>query len=1105
MTPKNHFKIFLIVILFFSFLKGYAQLPDYIVTETDVVPGTIISGVTEATTYCKVKNIGPGYYNATDVLVIYAYINQDTTSSAGTAFGMKYIDEILMSGFSTSDIVFNNTVNLSAGDYYMVFDVQLRNDNEEVNDTNNRSFEPITILANITVEHNEYGTVTGLNTDGYSKGEIVQLHAEPNVGCEFINWTEGGIEISTSQDIEFATTTNRTLTANFKRKDFIVEVSSNPTDGGQNNSSATYPYGTVVTLEAIPETGYGFANWTRNDTIVSEDIEYSFTVVNSVNLVANFKKAYTISLSSDYGGTTSGSGVYLEGDTVTITAIPDGGYKFISWRNPDWTTYSTEAEYSFPATQDLNLTARFRNSFQIIVEKNDIYRGSIKMGDEYISEGYFPYNSVLQLTAEPNDGYMFQKWTDAYTDTVVSTENPFNLTIEADRYLIAYFVVQTYDITLEASTGGTVSGGGTYDINTYHTMVATPDEGYDFINWTREDGTVVSTNRYYSVYVTSDRTLKANFAIKTYTIDLESTTGGTASGNGTFDHGTSNTVTATPDEGYDFVNWTEGGTEVSTDASYTFTVTSARTLKANFSPIPYTITLKSTTGGTVSGGGTYDYGTSRTVTATPDEGYEFINWTEGGTEVSTNTSYTFTISTDRTLRANYAIKTYTIALESTTGGTVSGNGTYDHGTSHTVTATPESDYNFISWTEGGTEVSTDASYTFTVTSDRTLKANFDLKTYTVTIESTIGGTETGNGQYYLGTNATITATPDAGYDFVNWTEGGTEVSTDMSYTFTVNADRALRANYAIKTYTITLESTTGGTVSGNGTYDHGTSHTVTATPDAGYDFVNWTEGGTEVSTDASYTFTVNADRTLRANYAIKTYTIALESTTGGTVSGNGTYDHGTSHTVTATPDEGYDFVNWTEGGTEVSTDASYTFTISTDRTLKANYAIKTYTIALESTTGGTVSGGGTYDYGTSHTVTAIPDEGYDFVNWTENGVEISEDEDYTFQVINSMTLMANFELLISTLSVENNEPRKVYPNPVRDYVYVEIEKLIAAFDDVHAVLYDVSGKVYNIRKISITGNTIKFKIPNLKEGIYFINLTINSNNPIINKIVVVND
>ena len=68
-----------------------------------------------------------------------------------------------------------------------------------------------------------------------------------------------------------------------------------------------------------------------------------------------------------------------------------------------------------------------------------------------------------------------------------------------------------------------------------------------------------------------------------------------------------------------------------------------------------------------------------------------------------------------------------------------------------------------------------------------------------------------------------------------------------------------------------------------------------------------------------------------------TYEIAASATEGGTVTGAGTYDYGTSVTLTATPNEGYNFVNWTEDGTEVSTDAEYTFTVNGARTLVANF------------------------------------------------------------------------------------------------------------------------------------------------------------------------
>ena len=70
------------------------------------------------------------------------------------------------------------------------------------------------------------------------------------------------------------------------------------------------------------------------------------------------------------------------------------------------------------------------------------------------------------------------------------------------------------------------------------------------------------------------------------------------------------------------------------------------------------------------------------------------------------------------------------------------------------------------------------------------------------------------------------------------------------------------------TYTITVSAspTNGGTVSGGGTYQQGQSCTVHATANSGYVFTNWTEGGSQVSTNANYTFTVTGNRTLVAHF-----------------------------------------------------------------------------------------------------------------------------------------------------------------------------------------------------------------------------------------------
>ena len=134
-------------------------------------------------------------------------------------------------------------------------------------------------------------------------------------------------------------------------------------------------------------------------------------------------------------------------------------------------------------------------------------------------------------------------------------------------------------------------------------------------------------------------------------------------------------------------------------------------------------------------------------------------------------------------------------------------------------------------------------------------------------------------------------------------------------------------------------SAENGTVEGAGTYKRGTSVTLTAAPNDGYEFVNWTVGGKEVSTANPYTFTVNDNITLVANFkeaAAKTYTITT-SATNGTVEGAATVVEGESVTLKATANPGYKFVNWTVGGVEVSTDNPYTFIPTEDATVVANF------------------------------------------------------------------------------------------------------------------------------------------------------------------------
>ncbi|MDR0207370.1 MAG: chitobiase/beta-hexosaminidase C-terminal domain-containing protein [Bacteroidales bacterium] len=256
----------------------------------------------------------------------------------------------------------------------------------------------------------------------------------------------------------------------------------------------------------------------------------------------------------------------------------------------------------------------------------------------------------------------------------------------------------------------------------------------------------------------------------------------------------------------------------------------------------YTISLSASpaSGGNPTGGGTYHYNENITVQANPSTGYDFVNWTEGGTVVSTNTNYIFTVTGARSLVANYVLKTYTIAVSANpvAGGTASGGGTYTHNNPVSLTATANTGYHFVNWTESGTPVSTANPYNFTATGNRILVANFVLNSYNIAVSANpgAGGAVGGGGSYNHFSTAIVTATPNEAYNFINWTEGGVQQSTNQNYSFTVTGPRTLVANFLIKTYNITSSAGTGGTITpvGINSANYGTQPEYIIQPGSGY-------------------------------------------------------------------------------------------------------------------------------------------------------------------------------------------------------------------------------------------------------------------------------
>ena len=369
------------------------------------------------------------------------------------------------------------------------------------------------------------------------------------------------------------------------------------------------------------------------------------------------------------------------------------------------------------------------------------------------------------------------------------------------------------------------------------------------------------------------------------------------------------------------------------------------------------------------------------------------------------------------------LPSYTITTNYTpaNSGTVSGGGTYKQGTSITLRATANSGYRFVRWERNGTQVSTSASYTFTVSGSYTYTAIFEPATATIStaVSPTGTGTATGGGTYTMNTTATLTATPITGYKFVQWERYGSQVSTSTTYRPTVIGNTTYTAVFTPCTVSVSSNNNTWGTATYSRSQSGGIYSdqvTLTATANDGYRLDYWLMNGVRNDTAGTvYTFTITQDITAVAYF--KRSNAFASATLGGEVriSGNDLGTGTTSTTVSyeAIPYTGYYLIGWyvgdmlyTENGTTY-TGTTLTLPRATAEGVVVVPVFSTNTTGtpslsfdLDNNTAITASIGGEAriigdTYSITDTVTliaAVQMQGYRFVGWYIDGIQVSTDE-----------------------------------------------------------------------------------------------------------------
>ncbi len=328
------------------------------------------------------------------------------------------------------------------------------------------------------------------------------------------------------------------------------------------------------------------------------------------------------------------------------------------------------------------------------------------------------------------------------------------------------------------------------------------------------------------------------------------------------------------------------------------------------------------------------------------------------------------------------------------GGTTSGAGTFKKDSVINIVATANTGYSFINWTLDGTPVSTTPVYQLTMNGNKVLVANFSLQLIVgLSSNPAFGGIITGAGSYTAGANVTVTATPNSGYTFTNWTEGLNTVSTDSIYAFQLDAGRNLVANFtaiAADTYTLNVTAVNGTVlkVPFKTTYKSGEIVVLTPTAATGYTFTGWT--GDATGSQNPLPVTMNENKNITANFT----TISGETFTLNVTAANGTvakvpvkpaYISGEIVVLTPTAATGYTFTGWT--GDATGSQNPLSVTMNANKNITANFTENlpnTFTLNVVANNGSVLKDPDlmAYNNGDIVLLTATPNSGFTFTGWS---------------------------------------------------------------------------------------------------------------------------
>ncbi len=859
-------------------------------------------------------------------------------------------------------------------------------------------------------------------TCGY--GDTVMLKAKANDGYRFDHWKDDSGKEYDTAELVVKVTKSDTYTAIFTDSKPEVMVTADSWLGGTVTCNGTvvkpttdkFKLGETLHLSAKAHPGFLFRGWYVNGRLKS--LKHETPLVAKARgktgrcvITAAFVPIDTVCVplaDPAEGGTVKASRILADrGAEVVLKATPNPGYVFTGWYTADGTFESADAEFTCHQERSHVHVARFMAKSYEVDATTVVDSGTGSLVESSAAgwvegTGTVEAGHAATLTAHALSGYAFEYWADA-SGAVVSRDSTYHVVPTSDTTLQAVFSAKQYtvDVSCEESLG-TVKGAGTYAAGQVVTVRAVAAEDTSFVGWFR-NGTCVSSKKTYRFTVREDTSLYAVFASGSYVVSTVASPaeGGAVSGFGGYEAGDRATLRAIASTGYSFAGWTDDkGETISENADCTVKVTGDATYTATFKPKSYQVVLSASDDGvgTLSGEGSYQFGDTVELNATPMGTKRFVGWyvldAEGNKSLLSCDAHCW-VKLDKDmvegleddtleLQAVFA-DPYEVTVTgevvvkdkaSSRGCRVTGSGSFAVGDQVQLAAAVGMGYRFVGWStdkEGASIVETAAVLDVTATQDMTYYAQFESDgqvTITVTGSSIFRGTAllvdgipAGSRSYDRGDMFMAIAIPWKKYHFSHWVDdAGVTVSYSAFYIGTAKENRQLTAVFYetgcdVQVATYPKDAGFSMVALGTGGSYHSAAIMFTV-PHKGWKFKYWVdENGLPVGATPVINRVVFGNRTFTAVYERASMTVtAVDPREGGHVEGSSEdeslgyavtneVENGESTTLTAVPDAGYVFDGWyarnddgSLGDEPLSTDATWTFVPEDNMTVEARFA-----------------------------------------------------------------------------------------------------------------------------------------------------------------------